>query len=79
LRLNRGASLAELTARYGEATALYDESIAELMADGLLQRSGDFIRLTQRGRLLSNEVFESFISVPSVISRELIEHGKPPA
>jgi len=67
LRLNRGVNLAELTPRYGEATASYGDSITEFIADGLLQRSGDFIRLTQRGRLLSNEVFERFISVPSAL------------
>jgi oxygen-independent coproporphyrinogen-3 oxidase len=68
LRLNRGVNLGELTARYGgEATASYDDSIAEFIADGLLQRSGDFIRLTQRGRLLSNEVFQQFISIPSAV------------
>ena len=30
---------------------------------GLLERDGDVIRLTPRGRLLSNEVFERFILV----------------
>jgi oxygen-independent coproporphyrinogen-3 oxidase len=67
LRLNRGVNLVELTVGYGEATASFDDSIMEFIADGLLQRSGDFIRLTQRGRLLSNEVFERFISVPSAL------------
>jgi oxygen-independent coproporphyrinogen-3 oxidase len=67
LRLNRGVNLVELTAGYGEAAASFDDSIMEFIADGLLQRSGDFIRLTQRGRLLSNEVFERFISVPSAL------------
>ena len=37
-------------------------TIAELVSDGLLQQDGDFIRLTPRGRLLSNEVFERFIA-----------------
>jgi oxygen-independent coproporphyrinogen-3 oxidase len=67
LRLNRGMNLAELTGRYGEGTATFHDSISELLADGLLQRSGDFIRLTQRGRLLSNEVFQQFISAPSAL------------
>jgi oxygen-independent coproporphyrinogen III oxidase len=70
LRLNRGVNLAELTTLYGEATASYHDSITEFITDELLHRSGDFIYLTQRGRLFSNEVFERFISVPSAICPE---------
>jgi oxygen-independent coproporphyrinogen III oxidase len=67
LRLNCGVNFAKLTARYGEATAAFHNCISELVADGLLQNSDDFIRLTQRGRLLSNEVFQQFISLPAAI------------
>jgi len=67
LRLNCGVNLAKLTARYGEATAAFHNCISELVADGLLQNSDDFIRLTQRGRLLSNEVFQQFISLPAAV------------
>jgi oxygen-independent coproporphyrinogen-3 oxidase len=67
LRLNRGVNLAELTARYGDAKAAFHDSISELLATGLFQRSDDFIRLTSRGRLLSNEAFERFISAPSAL------------
>jgi oxygen-independent coproporphyrinogen III oxidase len=67
LRLNRGVNLADLTARYGGAMAAFHDSVSELLADGLLQKRDDFIRLTARGRLLSNEVFERFISVPFAI------------
>jgi coproporphyrinogen III oxidase-like Fe-S oxidoreductase len=34
---------------------------------GLLQREGDLIGLTARGRLLSNEVFERFIVTASAV------------
>ena len=67
LRLNHGVNLADLTARYGGASAAFHNSIWELLADGLLEKSDDFIRLTQRGRLLSNEVFQQFISVPTAV------------
>jgi coproporphyrinogen III oxidase-like Fe-S oxidoreductase len=36
--------------------------MAELVADALLQRDADFIRLTPRGRLLSNEIFRRFLA-----------------
>ena len=63
LRLNRGVSLAGIAATFGRP-AVDDVSciVAELVADGLLQTDGDFIRLTPRGRLLSNEIFQRFLA-----------------
>jgi oxygen-independent coproporphyrinogen III oxidase len=62
LRLNRGVDLEQIATAFGQQ-AIDDLSpaIAESIADGLLQRDGDCIRLTSRGRLLSNEVFQSFL------------------
>jgi oxygen-independent coproporphyrinogen-3 oxidase len=62
LRLNRGVSLAALEQQFGMGMvrALY-RVIEETIGDGLLERSGENIRLTTRGRLLSNEVFERFL------------------
>jgi oxygen-independent coproporphyrinogen-3 oxidase len=63
LRLTRGVNLLELSANLGEqAVGNFRDAIAELVRDGLMQRDGDFIRLTAQGRLLSNEVFENFLS-----------------
>jgi oxygen-independent coproporphyrinogen-3 oxidase len=62
LRLNRGVDLKDIAAEFGEgATDGLSDTISECVASELLQRSGDVIRLTPRGRLLSNEVFERFI------------------
>jgi oxygen-independent coproporphyrinogen-3 oxidase len=61
LRLNRGVNIKRLREEFGSLAGKYDAAISELAADGLLQRSGDNLRLTPRGRLLSNEVFERFI------------------
>ena len=41
----------------------YEEPISRFVSDGLLVREGDTIRLTERGILVSNEVFEEFITV----------------
>jgi coproporphyrinogen III oxidase-like Fe-S oxidoreductase len=41
-------------------------AIADLVEAGLMQRAGDFVHLTARGRLLSNEVFERFILADGV-------------
>ena len=64
LRLNRGVDLGELSALFGsDGVGLHLPSIHEAISDGLLVWTGDSISLTTRGRLLSNEVFERFISV----------------
>jgi coproporphyrinogen III oxidase-like Fe-S oxidoreductase len=38
------------------------EVLVELAAVGVLEWEGDRVRLTARGRLLSNEVFERFLA-----------------
>jgi coproporphyrinogen III oxidase-like Fe-S oxidoreductase len=40
----------------------YPATIAALTRDGLLERQGERVRLTARGVLLSNEVFERFLA-----------------
>jgi oxygen-independent coproporphyrinogen-3 oxidase len=66
LRLNRGVDLKEAERNFGaEAAADYSETISELVSSKLLEGEGTIIRLTRQGRLLSNEVFEKFISVES--------------
>ena len=63
LRLNRGVSLDDIATRYGtEPVRQYEAAISELQSAGLLDREGDRLRLTSRGRLLSNEVFGRFIT-----------------
>jgi putative oxygen-independent coproporphyrinogen III oxidase len=62
LRINRGVSLPEIASRFGRAAANEVASIVEeLIGVGLLQRAGDRVSLTSRGRLLSNAVFVRFI------------------
>ena len=66
LRLVCGLDLRQVGAEFGEdAVAGFGEIIADLVQTGLMERKADVIRLTQRGRLLSNEVFERFVSVPA--------------
>jgi oxygen-independent coproporphyrinogen-3 oxidase len=58
LRLNRGIDVAAAESEILEAFAT---EIQELTEFRLLERQGQWLRLTARGRLLSNEVFERFI------------------
>jgi putative oxygen-independent coproporphyrinogen III oxidase len=62
LRLNRGISLPDIAARYGAERVMgFDSAIAELVEGGLLEHCDGRLRLTARGRLLSNEVFVRFL------------------
>jgi len=63
LRLTQGVDLSELRIRFGNgALAEYATAIREFVDSGLLERNGDRIRLTGKGRLLSNEVFQKFLA-----------------
>jgi len=65
LRLNRGVDLRDITAEFGaQVTQGVRPTIEELVSNGLLQPDADHIRLTTRGRLLSNEAFQRFITTP---------------
>ncbi len=61
LRLNRGVDLDGVALRFGLPAELED-TIAHLCAEGLLEREGGIVRLSERGRLLSNEVFQRFLA-----------------
>jgi len=64
LRLNRGVDLKEVAAKFGPpAVDDFAETVSEFVEGGLMEREDSWIRLTPRGRLLSNEVFARFISV----------------
>jgi len=45
-----------------ETVAAWDSAIKQSMHDGLLEQQGTTLRLTARGRLLSNEVFARFLA-----------------
>jgi oxygen-independent coproporphyrinogen-3 oxidase len=65
LRLNRGVDIARVREEFGVLASKHDAAIRELVAAGLLRRSGENLSLTPRGSLLSNEVFERFILNPA--------------
>jgi oxygen-independent coproporphyrinogen-3 oxidase len=68
LRLTRGVDLRNLAGAYGPAVvAVYADAINEFLAAGLLERDGDVVRLTSR--LLSNLVFERFLSDDAVAGK----------
>jgi len=61
---SRAISGGENTALAAEAKppiAFWESAIRDCVQDGLLERQGALLRLTARGRLLSNEVFARFL------------------
>ncbi len=65
LRLCRGVNLEEIASRFGEdAVRRRRAALDELVAMGLIEQRETNIRLTRRGRLLSNEVFERLMRAP---------------
>jgi oxygen-independent coproporphyrinogen-3 oxidase len=68
LRLCDGISLDGIQSRFGvDLLEYYKQPVAEMVNAGLLEHTERQLRLTRRGRLLSNEVFW-----------RLLPTGKPP-
>jgi oxygen-independent coproporphyrinogen-3 oxidase len=62
LRLNEGISRGDFGRRFGTTVEeAFGAEMRELIGYGLLEIVDDRVRLTERGRLLGNEVFERFI------------------
>jgi len=65
LRLVRGIDLTEIAEEFGTAATIgFREELAELANAGLVEVEEGRIRLTDRGRLVSNEVFALLITSP---------------
>ncbi len=63
LRLNRGVDLSDLVDQFGpSATTIFRDQLAEMAEAGLLELEESRLRLTDRGRLVSNEVFARLIT-----------------
>ena len=64
LRMNEGVGLAALTQEFGiEKVSAAMDTVERLVADGLLIADAARVRLTSRGRLLSNDVFQEFLEL----------------
>lgn len=62
LRLNRGVDIQYLQQEFPELFAGQKPVIAELVESGLIEQQNAIVGLSSRGRLLSNEVFQRFLS-----------------
>ncbi len=65
LRLNDGVDAATFESRYGRSMeSVYGDVLNEFIGYGLLERADRRVRLTARGRLLSNELFQRLLPQP---------------
>jgi oxygen-independent coproporphyrinogen-3 oxidase len=65
LRLAEGVSEVEFRARHGrELDDVYGRVLGEFGEIGIVERGGGRVRLTRRGRLLSNELFQRLLPAP---------------
>jgi len=59
LRRMRGVSLDEFREQFGaEALEPYERVLTELIQEGYLERTGSTVRLTERGIVVSDSVYE---------------------
>ena len=69
LRLNAGVEIAAIEREFGPAmVAPALEGVTRLVEAGLLVSDGATVRLTPRGQLLSNDVFQEFLALAPVLS-----------
>ncbi|MBC8135478.1 MAG: oxygen-independent coproporphyrinogen III oxidase [Fibrella sp.] len=62
LRLAEGVDLTRFAERFGvRAEAQFSEAVARQVAHGLLENTGSYLRLTERGVFLASEVMTEFV------------------
>jgi oxygen-independent coproporphyrinogen-3 oxidase len=67
LRLNEGISLSALRKEFGNQMVAHAlDKVEQLIERGLVTSDAETVRLTPQGRLLSNDVFQEFLAVPSL-------------
>jgi oxygen-independent coproporphyrinogen-3 oxidase len=75
LRLSGGINIAQTHASIKEQgiKRQIEDIIQHLLGEQLLEQEGSYIRLTNRGMLLSNEVFQSFLDLDCDVGDSLLE------
>ena len=62
MRLSEGVSMSRFAGRFGAQLGdVFTDEISRLLDIGLIEITGESIRLSKRGFLLGNEVFAEFI------------------
>lgn len=63
LRKSSGVSVSLFQKKFGKSLEdVYGETLQSLMADGLVERLDDAVKLTRRGVYRGNDVFQQFLT-----------------
>jgi oxygen-independent coproporphyrinogen-3 oxidase len=64
LRKTEGVSISTFSKKYGVSlTEVFNQQIEDNINRGLLQQNDDYLLLTRTGKLLGNEVFQTFLTI----------------
>ncbi|CAM3075215.1 radical SAM family heme chaperone HemW [Staphylococcus argensis] len=62
LRMNRGVSMKRFEEKFDQSIdQIYGQTLNQLVSDGLIVINRVYISLTERGKVIGNEVFEAFL------------------
>lgn len=62
LRMNKGVSIKRFEEKFDQSIdQIYGQTLNQLVSDGLIEINDGFISLTERGKVIGNEVFEAFL------------------
>jgi oxygen-independent coproporphyrinogen-3 oxidase len=76
LRMNAGVDVRAVEREFGKAlVARAMERVGEMAEAGLVATDGEWVWLTSKGRLLSNEVFQEFLEIEDGVERVAEDFG----
>ncbi|CAL28112.1 radical SAM family heme chaperone HemW [Staphylococcus carnosus] len=62
LRMNKGVSKKTFENRFDKRLDdIYSNELNDLISKGLIEDKGEYVKLTERGKVIGNEVFEAFL------------------
>ena len=62
LRMNKGVSIKRFEEKFDQSIdQIYGQTLNQLVSDGLIEINNGYISLTERGKVIGNEVFEAFL------------------
>ncbi|MBF7018562.1 oxygen-independent coproporphyrinogen III oxidase [Staphylococcus sp. 18_1_E_LY] len=62
LRMNQGVSISRFHEKFDiSINEIFGQTLSDLLERGLIKQSDDYFSLTERGKVIGNEVFEAFL------------------
>ena len=62
LRMNQGVSISRFHKKFDiSINEIFGQTLSDLLNRGLIKKNNDYFSLTERGKVIGNEVFEAFL------------------